>query len=325
MKQVRILTGVHAGAQLVLDTPSIRLGNGADFDIAIDDWNHAPIELVIEEGESVSAYVLSGVGEGGAKQFAGRLEDFVPRRFLDIVLCCGPAEGVWPADVSLLENLMRPAPIVVAPPAKKPWRLWTALGLSSVSLLAVFGTVVARHSAAAQRQPQESLVSQVTRVVHALPFQGLVVTMEGERVVVEGMLESPGQVNTTRAALSRFPKTRLAHRYAAADQTARAIAEALGGKGLSAAYSGNGVFVVQGQSQQLDRLQDAVQRLTSDLGPLVKRIDIDVAALPPPDKVPVGSVLATPGLQVVETRDGAKYMTLSPLPVVELVDLPNEK
>jgi type III secretion protein D len=324
MKQVRILTGVSAGAQLTLQVSGLKLGNGEEFDFTIDDWNHAPIELVIDEGGNVSAHVLTGNEANGRGELLCRLDDFVPHRFFDIVLCCGPVHGDWPSDMSLLEALMRPAAPAPAPaPASKPWRMAAALGLCAASLLGVFGAVVARHIAAEQqRQPDEPLLGQVARAIEDLPFRGLVATSEGDMVVVEGMLESSAQVNATRAALLRFPRPRIAHRYAAADQTVRSIVEALGVSGLTVEYRGAGVFAVLGQSQKLPMLREAVQRVAGDLGPLVKRIDVDVAALPPPERIPVGSVMAAEGLQVVETRDGAKYLTLAPLPVVELVDPP---
>jgi type III secretion protein D len=321
MKQVRILTGLHAGTQLSLDSTSFRLGRGSGFDIDIDDWNHGPIELVVEEGENVNAFVLGSADDGSGRELIGRMEDFLPRRFLDVVLCCGPEQGEWPSDVSLLELLMRPAP--VAAPAPKPWRLYASLGACAVTLLGVFGVLVMRQSAAAQqRQPAEPLVAQVYRAVEALPFKGLFVTAEGEQVVVSGLLESQPQVQTVRAALARFPKTRLAHRYAAADHTARSIAESLGVPGLTVEYRRDGVFAVIGKTQGVERLREAAKRVEGDLAPLIRRIDIEVAQLPPPDRVPVGSVMATEGLQVVETRDGAKYLTLMPQPVVELVDPP---
>jgi type III secretion protein D len=322
MKQLRILTGTHAGAQLALTAPTYRVGNGTEFDITIDDWNDVPIELVVGEGGNVSAYVMKQDTGEAARHLAARLDDFVPQRFLDVVLCCGPAAGSWPSDVTLLESLMRPAPSVTSEPRGARWSLLTTAGLCALALLAGFGSIAGRQSAAAQVEPQGGLVAQVTRTVEGLPFRGLSVTMQGERVVVDGMLASAAQVNTARAALARFPKSRLAHRYVAADETARSIVEALGGGGLTVAFRGNGVFVVQGQSQQTERLREASQRVAADLSAVVKRIDVEVTALPPPDRVPIGSVMATDGLQVVETRDGAKYLSLSPQPVIELVDLP---
>jgi type III secretion protein D len=273
------------------------------------------------EEHDVSAYVLSDEEGGPVRDFLCTMSDFVPRRFLDVVLCCGPEGAEWPSDVSLLELLMRPAPVVAAV-AKKSWRMYASLGVSAAALLGAFGAVVMRQSAAQQRLPQEPLADQVFRAVQALPFRGVYVSTEGEQVVVSGLLASPPEVQTVRAALARFSKLRLSHRYAAADQTARSIAESLGVAGVTVDYRSDGIFVVHGKVQGLAHLREAIQRVAGDLAPLVKRIDIDVAELPPPDRVPVGSVLATDGLQVVETRDGAKYLTLAPLPVVELVDPP---
>jgi type III secretion protein D len=336
MKQVRILTGAHAGAQLLLESSSTRIGQGSEFDIDLDDWAHAPIEVAIEEGDVVSVYMLTPnetADSGDASQtevqreFLGQLVDFVPRRFVDVVLCCGPAEGIWPSDVSLMEQLMQPLVQVVEhlpePVKKMGWKVWAAVGTCCVALVGGLSVVLVRQSdAASQRIPQESLFSQVYRAIEKLPYKDLVVSRAGEQVVVEGMLENASQVLAVRAALVRFPKHRLAHRYAAADQAVNSITEALKLSSLNVQHTGGGVFVVTGQAPNLQQLRDATQRIVNDLNPLVKRIDINVTELPAPDRIAVGSVMALGDLQVVEARNGAKYLTLidTPPPAETLIE-----
>jgi type III secretion protein D len=324
MKQVRILTGAHAGAQLSLDSSSTRIGQGSENDIDLDDWAHAPIEVVVEEGDVVSVYMLTPneTAEAGdesqpqtLRELVGQLVDFVPRRFADVVLCCGPAEGIWPSDVSLMEQLMQPlvqvAEKLPEPVKKMGWKVWAAMGACCVALVSGLGVILVRQSdAAAQRMPQESLFSQVYRVIEKLPYKDLVVTRAGEQVAVEGMLENASQVLAVRAALARFPKHRLGHRYAAADQAVNSITEALKIASLNVQHTGAGVFVVTGQAPNLQQLRDSTQRIVNDLNPLVKRIDLNVTELPAPDRIAVGSVMAMGDLQVVEARNGAKYLTL---------------
>ncbi len=330
MKQVRILTGAHAGAQLLLESSSTRIGQGSEFDIDLDDWTHAPIEVAVEEGDVVSVYMLtqSETNEASAgdesqpqaqRELVGQLVDFVPRRFMDVVLCCGPAEGAWPSDVSLMEQLMQPLVQVVErlpePVKKMGWKVWAAVGACCVALVGGLGVVLVRQSdSAAQRIPQESLFSQVYRAIEKLPYKDLVVSRAGEQVVVDGMLENAAQVLAVRAALVRFPKHRLGHRYAAADQAVNSITEALKLSSVNVQHTGAGVFVVTGQAPNLQRLRDATQHIVNDLSPLVKRIDINVTELPAPDRIAVGSVMALGDLQVVEARNGAKYLTLIDTP-----------
>jgi type III secretion protein D len=336
MKQVRILTGAHAGAQLLLEASSTRIGHGNQYDIDLDDWTHAPIELVVEEGDLVSVYMLNpnetaASGDEsqpeGARELLGQLLDFVPRRFADVVLCSGPAEGIWPSDMSLLELLMQPivhiAEKLPEPVKKVSWKVWAAVGACCVALVSGLSVVLVRQSdAAAQRLPQESLFSQVYRVVEKLPYKNLVVTRAGEQVVIEGMLENASQVLAVRAALARFPKHRLSLRYAAADQAVNSITEALKLSTITVQHMGDGIFVLTGQAPSLQQLRDATQRIVNDLNPLVRRIDINVTELPAPDRIAVGSVMASGDLQVVESRNGAKYLTLidAPAPAETLLE-----
>jgi type III secretion protein D len=329
MKQVRILTGAHAGAQLLLEASSTRIGQGGENDIDLDDWAHAPIELSVDEGDVVSVYMLTPneTAESGdassqpeaLREFLGQLVDFVPRRFADVVLCCGPSDGVWPSDMSLMEQLMQPLVQVVEklpePVKKMGWKVWASVGACCVALVSGLSVVLVHQSdSASQRTPQESLFSQVYRTIEKLPYKDLVVSRAGEQVVVEGMLENASQVLAVRAALARFPKHRMGHRYAAADQAVNSITEALKISTLNVQHTGAGVFVVTGQAPSLQQLRDSTQRIVNDLNPLVKRIDINVTELPAPDRVAVGSVMASGDLQVVEARNGAKYLTLIDTP-----------
>ena len=91
MKQLRILTGLHAGVQLRLTRRQYRIASDEDADLQISDWAHAPLLLTFEEEGSDVSPALHLIADDGtpARTTAGALgllEDFLPRRFGDIVL-----------------------------------------------------------------------------------------------------------------------------------------------------------------------------------------------------------------------------------------------
>lgn len=115
-RQLRILTGYHAGARL--DLPPGRHVIGADehADVHISDWQGAAVAIVFAEDGTVT---LASMADHAGRDAAGvtdpvPLHDFIPVRRGDIVLCVGPADTAWPAEVRLLEAMFRPAP--AAPP-----------------------------------------------------------------------------------------------------------------------------------------------------------------------------------------------------------------
>ncbi|KAG0192564.1 hypothetical protein DFQ28_008686 [Apophysomyces sp. BC1034] len=144
MKLLRVLTGVHAGAQLKLAPGEYRLAADDDADIRLSDWVGAELRLTVDSqdvvhakrppplptengapshhgaGEhqhvepdapamthSVADVTLDPTAAGdnqGTEQIL--LVDFVPMQFDDTVICVGPADSTWPSDVELLSTLL---------------------------------------------------------------------------------------------------------------------------------------------------------------------------------------------------------------------------
>lgn len=65
MKLLRILTGVHAGAQLRLSPAGYRLGADDDADIRISDWSGADLLLTLDEAGIVRARRSDPLGSHG--------------------------------------------------------------------------------------------------------------------------------------------------------------------------------------------------------------------------------------------------------------------
>jgi type III secretion protein D len=325
MKQLRVLTGRHAGAQLLLSAPTYRIAADEQADIQIVDWSSEPLVLELREEGQVVAIALestdaAAAGSVEALKAAGRLfEDFIPRRFGDVVLCTGPEDGEWPADMLLLEQLMKPE----TPAARKSRApaVFIAVCVATAALVGGYTAVVSKNATAAKaRKADEPLLARVQDAVFPAAPPGLRVAALGDRVLVEGLLSNSAEVVALRELLSRFPAGQIEHRYAAANDVAQSISDALSSPDLAVSYRGRGVFAITGRTTQPDKLRQAASRIAADLAPLVSSIDVVAAEAQAPDRVPVEAMLSSDGLQYVQTRDGAKHLSLVPGPISELID-----
>lgn len=318
MKQLRVLTGRHAGVQITLTPSKYRIAADEQADIQLVDWQVQPLELeLLEEGNVLTiTSPQADIAEGTAQSFA----DFEPRRFGNVVLCVGPVGVAWPSDMELLERLMRPvakAADLVQGAAAWSWARAASV-LAAAAALATggaFGAVALRHKLAPKVEVvPEPLQSQVARAVSEVGMEDVSVQVVGERVRVEGLLKDSTEVLLLRQQLVRFSSELIEHKYAAASEIAQSVSDALDTPGLVVSYRGRGVFEVSGRAMYLDKVRAAVNRITTDLAPLVRGIEVTASESPAPDTVPVGAMLSTEGLKYVQTRDGAKHLSLSPEP-----------
>lgn len=322
MKQLRILTGRHAGAQLPLTRRTYRIASDDEADLQIGDWDHAPLllNLVEEEGTDVSLALHCIGDDGQAARALGPLADFVPRRFGDVVLCAGPdgAAG-WPKDVDLMAALINP-PKIATPTTRSPG-LGLKLGALALgaALLAGFGAVLSlQTSATASATEPVSPLERVQIALRQAGVTGLTVRSVDRRLVVEGLLATTAELARARTALQPFGEE-LLHRYAAAADLARQIGDALGRPGLRVAYRGAGVFAVEGQDLDPAQVRTDAARVADDIGPLITRLDVDIAEMLPASRVRVGAMLNGEEFQYVQTADGIKHLSLR-TPIDELVD-----
>lgn len=322
MKRLRVLTGRHAGTDLLLPAGRHALSADAEADIRLLDWTGDALVLEIEEGtEDVSSATLRFASAEAGEAIA----DLVPRKFGETVLCVGPADASgWPADLELLGRLLRPAP-AEAPASRasrKPARRWLMLGaVAGVVLLGGFIAVVtgaARNAEA--RLPPPSPVALAQKALEASRVRGVVVRPSPGGAIVEGLLPTPLEAAQLSAALEALPRGTVLRRYAAATDIAQSIGEALDEPKVTVKYLGDGEFIVEGAAVRAERLRMAAARIAADLAPLVRAIRLNVVDLPPPPKTPVGAMLETDGMAYVQTRDGTKHLSLPTLPVVELKD-----
>ncbi|MFD2301074.1 HrpD5 family protein [Paracidovorax citrulli] len=316
MKQLRILTGRHAGARINLTATRHQIGADEAADIQLLDWTAEPV--VIGAGEDGMVHIATA-SQGG--QASAVLADFTPRRFGDVVLCTGPADATWPADADIIARLS-PA-VVAAPPAapakiRSVWPRVTSAVVGTALMTAALSAAVAPLSQnQAERKaltsvlPPEPLKMRVERALAETSVAGYEVAQQGDGVVVRGLLRQPSDADALRQRLAAFQGDRIVQSFASATEVAQSIADALGQPGLRITHHGNGLFTVTGEVADLPALRQNATRVATDLAPLVRGIDVAATQRPPTSPPAMSALMETDGLQYMQTRDGVKHLSLT--------------
>lgn len=314
MYQIRVLTGHHAGVQVPLEGEECRIGRGSDADITLEDW----------QGQDIVVRVLD-LTESPVSWRAESEADFRPwpafkaARFGDMVLCVGPLEGSWPSDISLLQS------VVASERPRRPkgqrWPMWwTALAVTVGACLLYGYTSVVASETSSKAVTEEPLNSRVYRAIQDARIEGVIAKATGDRVVVEGLLDSADKFVLLRSILARFPPDLVEQNFASASTLAQTITEALADPGVKASYVSHGRFLVEGATVHVDQVRERAERVQADLAPLVTGISLAVKRLPPPPRQGVGAMLSGDGVEYVQTKDGVKHLSVLPWAIHQLED-----
>jgi len=331
-KEIRLLTGRHAGARIELISPLTRIGNDSEAEIQISDWDQPTMQLSQHDDGCLT---IADAGHHGEPIV---LEDFKPRRFGNVVLCAGDADASWPSDIALLETLLAPVrepvqapePIQVddvlpaTPPAVPKNRATLhALGLASVAALAIGGAGIALPAVLHPRlgglagfggssEPQHGVappptVEQLQRALDRLHQPDVAVTLQGGRFDVVGVVPDTTSETLLRTTLETIAPGRIVWHIGRVDQVTRDLQESLHDPALKVHYLGHREFGVSGVAKNARAVQTTLAQMSSDLQPMVTRVAQEVT---PDDRLAmpsaVESLLAVDDLQYVEAGDGAK-------------------
>ncbi|AKJ27834.1 hypothetical protein [Caldimonas brevitalea] len=338
MKRLRILTGRHIGAALDLTPGTYLIGPGDDCDLTITDWTLAPVRLQIDADGKASVHYLAPAGDDAAdgdqpadatyrQATAARVErreallDLQPRAFAEIVACVGPIDRPWPSDVELLAAVFEPTPERIARWAGAKLRARRAALFAGAAMLIVGAGVVGGakwwHP---QQPPAPKMTAELARAALSRTLESSVpgrlqVTLEQSTLVVSGLVETPQEAATVRAAVETaalpFP---VVQRFAVASEVAEAIRSSVGLADAQVSHTGAGVFAFIGEAPDPQAVRAAISRVAADLGPAVRRIDATLEQTKgKPVKVDYLSTLTTDGLSVVHTRDGVKHVVVNPV------------
>jgi type III secretion protein D len=224
MKQLRILTGHHAGTQLKLAPGRYTISALDTADIQLIDWNAEPVILTLSEDNvaTIAFETMSDTAELAGS--ARRMSDLVAQSFADVVLCLGPLDALWPRDMSLLAGLMLPQMPQPGPgtPGRKlllPLLLAAAMcvGGSMVVLLSG-GAVAAPEQTLSPNMSVAALEAQVEGVLTTFPNSMLVVLRQDQNVVVRGLLNTADAAMQLRERLAIFPRGRVQSAFSSAPE-----------------------------------------------------------------------------------------------------------
>jgi type III secretion protein D len=333
-KEIRLLTGRHAGARIKLTSTQTRIGNDGEAEIQISDWDHPTMQLSQPDDASLT---IADAGHHGEPITLG---DFKPHRFGNVVLCAGDADAQWPSDIALLEALLAPtaapAPVEAsqqlpaddglpttssAPPSNR--KTLRAVGLATVAVLAIGGAGIALPAVLHPRTgalagfdgasgpppgmaPAPS-VEQLQRALDRLHQSDIAVTLQDGRFDVVGVVPDTASEAMVRTTLETIAPGRIVWHLGCVDQITRDLQESLHDPALQVRYLGHREFGVSGVAKDTRAVRTTLAQMSADLQPMVTRVAQEVT---PDDRMAmpssVESLLAVDDLQYVEAGDGTK-------------------
>ncbi|MDN7177114.1 hypothetical protein M0D69_03630 [Caballeronia sp. SEWSISQ10-4 2] len=258
---------------------------------------------------------LDTIGRG---RTARHLQNLVPRRMNEVVLCVGPCDAVWPTDMDLLSRMLESERVAAerrkAPVRRSPyrrWMRWSTLGLAAASLggVAILVAPGQVSSAAAMRSP-EALQRSAEQVsfgdaIAKLGMKDVHVARNGDTTLVTGMVATPNDKTRVAGVLERYRNLEIASRLTIAQDVADELQSSLGEPEVSVTYAGDGTFRVAGIARDVQNVQQRAERARIDFGSSIKRVAFDLKERASPD-TSVSSMLATESLRYVELADGTK-------------------
>ncbi|MGS0891214.1 secretion protein [Burkholderia stagnalis] len=334
MKQLRILTGFHAGAMLQLAPGQHRVHGGADADIRLTDWTGADVTLDVDPSGVVRAvtHVPAPAGDpadaGGPAAVAVAaadetviLVDFVPMRFGDTILCVGPDDTAWPSDLDLLSTLLTgPAEVRADADRRKRHRYYGALA-ACVAFGIAAGTVVllttAPDSEAALRHGADYRTTRIQEALAAAHMNELQVRSVGNTSVVTGMVANLSDDQLVRSTLEKIASKDIVRSYDVAQNAVHSIEDSLGIAGVRVKYLGNGEFAITGTVDSKDALDKAITRVRADLDSNIRRLVVQ-AVENPGHAAPVtgqySEIVSSDTVQYTQTPDGIKHIYMTDVP-----------
>lgn len=326
-QRIRILTGIHAGAQINLFASRTAIGCSEQAEVQISDWPGPDGTLTLPGDGSMW---LTLTAENGSPQTIP-LQEKVPVQFGDIVFCLGADNDAWPTDAALLQQHFavthgaaatsdaavpgeRPS---ARPDARRGWRnvsLAMTVVVLSAGGLTWFGvrdgSAVAAPEASVRPVSADASLDAVKHVVATLGLDDLSVQRQGRRLVVKGVVATAEQATALSHRLSKLDAEGVDVRVVVAAQVAEDIRALLGESGVSVEYLGSGRFRVTGAVVDMNRTTTRLAQVQRDYAGAIAGIETSLSASEAPLRN-VSAMLDSAGVQYVEQTDGTKRFSLN--------------
>jgi type III secretion protein D len=351
MKLLRVLTGVHAGAQVRLAPGVYRVAADDDADIRLSDWTGAELTLTVDGDNVVTAtraatnsievgltsaqhtskdgHVTEQNGSQGAAAASDSLAtaeteqvepvlllDFVPMQFDDTVVCIGPSDARWPPDVDLLAVLLVKPNEERRQAKRARQRKIAGITLACVAVgmtisLAVLLTSI-QDSRAARRHDIGDLAQHVNRMLSEQKLNEVHADIAGSSIRVTGMVPTAAADLAVRDLLQRTAPGVALRQYDVAEIDARNIAESLGMSGVQVSYAGSGVFDITASVADPDKLRSAIERVKRDLNGNVKVLRTHIKAIEKnPWPIEYSEMIASDSIEYAQAPDGTKHIYIN--------------
>jgi type III secretion protein D len=312
MKQLRILSGKHAGATLDLSPGNHSLGKNDDTQITITDWTFDALNMHVGNDGKVSAQWAAS-GASGLP-----LADYIPVDFSGVVVCIGPQGGNWPSDEKLAAATQKAsADGKVATTEKRRGPLVPAIAGVMVALVAGGWLFAALSKPKEVPPPTIEMVRASLQTSFDKTLSGrLVVTAERGSLLVDGMVDTPEQAREVSTILAdQAPRYPLVQKVSIATDVAESIRSSVGLPNAEVSYKGNGAFSYAVKASDIAAAQASIDRVRTDLSPVVKRIDAVLEeSLGRPAIPRLLSSWSAGSVSVMETRDGVKHLVITDAP-----------
>lgn len=323
MKRLRILTGVHAGAEVHLGPGKYSIGADVDADIYLSDWSGCAMPLLVSEDGQVRGWrseaephcsdsVTHASDERDAvPQCNDRLlTDLVPVQFCNTVFCVGPVDKPWPTDIELMSTLLAASGPRYARRdgvwSKLPGKAFGGLLCAGMVFTLLLPTMASRATLPSDSRDPASRLGQALANAH---LEELHAKMAGSTVALTGMVASSAEDAQVRALLDRLVPQRVSRHYDVAQTDMRNIEDALGMKGVSVTYAGRGVFEITGVVKDRREFDVAIDRIRRDLSGNVKDIHLRVTEPESPQAtVAVSEFMSSRSVRYKQTPDGVKHL-----------------
>lgn len=312
MKNLRVLTGVHAGVQVRLHGgQQYVVGAGDEADICISDWHGADLLLTLDEANVVRA---THSGSESSLAVPVLIPDLVAVKFDDTVICVGPADTAWPADVDLLAPLWTPKTPTKAQGVRAR-RLTLIAAVATVAglmgVVSVAAMLPGAHLAPASARTASlpTYAAKLDNMLHAAGLTDLHAVAEGQTVMVSGIVRNDTDDALAKSLIGRADGATVVRRYDVATVDAQNIQDSLANPSVKVEYAGHGVFTVRGAVSTPANVQQAIDRVRPELGANVKNIELAITQAPPPEKpIAYSGLIESAGIRYFVSPDGTKHM-----------------
>lgn len=315
-KEIRILTGLHAGARLSLDTGIQCIGKDNNAKVRISDWNSAELWIEVSEDDDIHQ-----VNPDSRLEDASQLhfKNFEPRRFGDIVIAFGDEDAKWPSDLELLEQVFRPpAPRTTTnkpkPVTHKVVKVWGAILAICAIFFGITVTSAKQFSEpkAITRNVYLDTIPKLRECIRQHNLPELEIHSDGKKLALKGFINSSAELQNILQALNKIAPDQVQPKVTVVSDVLENLKSSVGDSNLTFQYMGNGIFNISGTTPQAEKDQNILNRLREDLGTNLAKFELHIQ--PADEGFPKNTDIAvqTETMQYVQTSDGIRHFTSMP-------------